>query len=52
MLVSSQTVLMHANDLLDSRHIDNGSFVPNLSLDSVIEAINETLMTRPILAKL
>ena len=43
MLVSSQMVLMHANDLLDQRVIEKGSFVPNLSLDSVINAINEMI---------
>ena len=35
MLVSSQMVMMHANDLLDSRIIENGSFVPNLTSGSI-----------------
>ena len=43
MLVSSQMVLMHANDLLDQRIIEKGSFVPNLSLESVINTINEII---------
>ena len=55
MLVSSQMVMMHANDLLDSRIIEKGSFVPNLSLGSVsetakeiIELMNSTLNEREL----
>ena len=43
MLVSSQMVMMHANDLLDSRIIEKGSFVPNLSLGSIIETAKEMI---------
>ena len=43
MLVSSQMVMMHANDLLDSRIIEKGSFVPNLSLGSVSETAKEII---------
>lgn len=55
MLVSSQMVMMHANDLLDSRIIEKGSFVPNLSLGSIsetakeiIELMNSTLNEREL----
>lgn len=41
MLVSSQMVMMHANDLLDHRVIETGSFVPNLSLGSIFETVQE-----------
>ena len=41
MLVSSQMVMMHANDLLDYRVIEKGSFVPNLSLGSIIDTAKE-----------
>ena len=43
MLVSSQMVMMHANDLLDYRVIEKGSFVPNLSLGSIIDTAKEMI---------
>ena len=40
-LVSSNQVLLHSNDLLDQRVIQNNCFVPNYTSGSVPEAINE-----------
>ena len=34
-------ILMHANDLLDWRIIENGSFVPNLSVNQICDVIKE-----------
>ena len=34
-LVSSQLVLLHANDLLDQRIIENGNFMPSYALGNV-----------------
>ena len=39
--VSSKLQLFHANDLLDSRVLQNGSFVPVLSRSSVSDALLE-----------
>ena len=36
-------VMMHANDLLDQRIIDNGSFVPNLTSGSIIDTLSEII---------
>ena len=36
-------VMMHANDLLDQRIIDNGSFVPNLTSGSIVDTLNEVI---------
>ena len=36
-------VMMHANDLLDQRIIDNGSFVPNLTSYSIVDTLNEII---------
>ena len=36
-------VMLHANDLLDQRIIENGNFVPNITSGSIIEAINEMI---------
>ena len=36
-------VMMHANDLLDYRVIEKGSFVPNLSLGSIIDTAKEMI---------
>ena len=36
-------VMMHANDLLDQRIIDNGSFVPNLTSGSIVDTLNEVV---------
>ena len=43
MLISSQMILMHANDLLDWRIIENGSFVPNISVNQICAAIKEMI---------
>ena len=40
-IISSQILMLHANDLLDIRIIENGSFEPNYASDSVNEAIKE-----------
>ena len=40
-LISSQLVMLHANDMLDQRIIDNGNFVPLYTEGSVKEAILE-----------
>ena len=42
-LISSQMVMLHANDLLDQRIIENGNFVPNITSGSIIEAIKEMI---------
>ena len=39
LLVSSQMIMMHANDLLDQRIIESGSFVPKLTSGSIIDVI-------------
>ena len=36
-------VLMHANDLLDLRIIENGTFVPNITASSICVAITEMI---------
>ena len=40
-LISSQMVMLHANDLLDQRIIENGSFVPLYTAGSVSQAMLE-----------
>ena len=40
-LISSRMVMLHANDLLDQRIIENGIFVPAYEDGSIIEAIDE-----------
>ena len=40
-LISSQMVMLHANDMLDQRIIENGSFVPFYSIESVKAAITQ-----------
>ena len=54
-LISSQMVMLHANDMLDQRIIENGSFVPLNTIASVksailemIELINLTLYARKL----
>ena len=39
--ISTQMLMMHANDLLDSRFIEQGHFSPTLSAVDVYEAIQE-----------
>ena len=34
-------LMLHANDLIDQKIIENGAFVPNFANGSVVEAINE-----------
>ena len=53
MLVASQMILMHANDLLDWRIIENGSFVANITINPIccalkemIDLMNSTLVNR------
>ena len=48
-------ILMHANDLLDWRIIENGSFVPNITVSSIngaleemIDLMNSTLVNRDL----
>ena len=48
-------ILMHANDLLDCRIIENGSFVANMTfsqircaLEEMIDLMNSTLMDRDL----
>ena len=48
-------ILMHANDLLDWRIIENGSFVPNLSVNQIcyvikemVDLMNSTLVNRDL----
>ena len=36
-------ILMHANDLLDWRIIENGSFVPNISVNQICSSIKEMI---------
>ena len=43
MHVNSKLVLLHANDLLDHRIIQNGKFVPEMKTHNVLEAINEII---------
>ena len=42
-LVSSQMVLLHANDLLDQRIIQEGCFVPLYTSGSLLDSINEMI---------
>ena len=42
-LISSKFLMFHANDLLDQRIIENGTFEPAYEQGSVIEAINEII---------
>ena len=42
-LVSSQMVLLHANDLLDQRIIEEGCFVPLYTSGSIVDSINEMI---------
>lgn len=42
-LISSQMVMLHANDMLDQRIIENGSFVPFYSIESVKAAITQMI---------
>ena len=42
-LISSQMVMLHANDMLDQRIIEEGCFVPNYTVGSVPQAINEII---------
>ena len=42
-LISSQMVMLHANDMLDQRIIEEGCFVPNYTVGSVPHAINEII---------
>ena len=55
MLIANQMILMHANDLLDWRIIENGSFVANLTvsqinfaLEEMIDLMNSTLVNRDL----
>ena len=41
--VSSKMLLMHTNDLLDQRIIENGSFVPILTKQSLAESISKVV---------
>ena len=43
MLVSSQMIMLHANDLLDQRIIENGHFVPNMTSGSIKETVAEMI---------
>ena len=43
MLVSSQMIMLHANDLLDQRIIENGQFVPNMTSGSIKETVAEMI---------
>ena len=42
-LVSCQMVEFHANDLLDQRIIENGTFLSNMVSGSIVEAIQEMI---------
>ena len=42
-LVSSQMVTLHANDLLDQRIIKEGCFVPLYTSGSLLDSINEMI---------
>ena len=42
-VISSQQIMLHANDLLDSRIIEHGSFTPAYYPASVKEAIEEII---------
>ena len=55
MLIANQMILMHANDLLDQRIIENGSFLANLTisqisfaLEDMIDLMNSTLIDRDL----
>ena len=39
--ISSNMLMLHAQDLLDQRIIENGGFVPRFTHSSVSDAINE-----------
>ena len=39
--IQSKLVLMHANDLLDHRIIQTGTFIPAYTHDSVLNAVDE-----------
>ena len=43
MLISSQMILMHANDLLDWRIIKEGSFVAKRTISPICCAISEMI---------
>ena len=36
-------VMMHANDLLDYRIIENGSFKPNMTFGNILSSVNEMI---------
>ena len=40
-LTTTLMLMLHANDLIDQKIIENGAFVPNFAKGSVVEAINE-----------
>ena len=40
-LTSSQMVMLHAHDILDQRIIENGSFIPCYTEESVFESVKE-----------
>ena len=55
MLVSSQMILMHVNDLLDWRIIESGGFAPNMTvspincaIEEMIDLMNSTLVNRDL----
>ena len=41
--VNSKLVLLHANDLLDHRIIQNGKFLPQMKTHNVLEVITEII---------
>ena len=43
MHVNSKLVLLHANDLLDHRIIQNGKFEPHMKPHNVLEVISEII---------
>lgn len=43
MLIANQFILMQANDLLDWRIIENGSFVANLTVNQISYALEEMI---------
>ena len=56
MLIACQLVLMHTNDLLDQRIIENGSFIPHrtsgsisTALKEMIDLVNSTLVDRNLI---
>ena len=42
-LISSEQVILHANDFLDQQLIHHGNFTPHFTSGSVIHAINEVV---------